>query len=81
MFDSPGGAAHLLGTLTPTYVPKSASHIPFISVSHIDTSGHIATMEAWYKSTDADCCPSGHAYTVWKWTGHTFVPGHTTITG
>ena len=81
VFDSPGGAAHLLGTLTPTYLPKSTSHIPYISVSHINTSGHIATTEAWYHLMDADCCPSGLAYTVWKWTGHRFVPGHTTIKG
>jgi len=81
VFDSPGGAAHLLGTLTPTYFPRSASHIPYLAVGHIDTSGHIATTEVWYTSMDADCCPSGRASTVWKWTGHGFLPGHTTISG
>jgi hypothetical protein len=81
VFDSPGGAAHWLGTLTPTYLPKSTDHIPYIAVDHITTAGHIATTEYWYTGMDADCCPSGRAYTVWKWTGHTFVPGHTTVTG
>ena len=80
VFDSPGGAAHLLGTLTPTYFPKTGGHIPYIAVSHIDT-GHIATTEYWYAPMNADCCPSGRAHTVWKWTGHRFVPGHTSVAG
>jgi hypothetical protein len=54
----------VLGTLTPTYFPKSTSHIPYISVSRINTSGHIATTEVWCHLMDADCCPSGRAYTV-----------------
>jgi hypothetical protein len=81
VFDSPGGAAHLLGTHTPTYFPKSGGHIPYITVSHINTAGHIATTELWYAPMNADCCPTGRAYTVWKWTGHGFAPGHTTIAG
>ena len=81
VFDSPAGAAHLLGTLTPTYFPKSTDHIPYLAVDHIDSSGHIATTEYWYSPVDPTCCPTGRAYTVWKWTGHGFVPGHTTIAG
>jgi len=80
VFDSPGGAAHLLGTLTPTYFPNTPAHIPYLAVDHINTAGHIATTEYWYTSMDADCCPSGRAYTIWKWTGHTFAPSRTTIT-
>lgn len=81
VFDSPGGAAHLLGTLTPTYFPKTTAHIPYIAVDRITTTGHIATTEYWYTSGDADCCPTGRAHTIWRWTGHNFVPGHTTVTG
>jgi hypothetical protein len=81
VFDSPGGTAHLLGTLTPTYFPRSADHIPYIAVDHIVTTGHIATTEYWYTGMDPTCCPSGRAYTIWRWTGHTFVPGRTTIAG
>jgi hypothetical protein len=81
VFDSPGGTPHLLGTLTPTYFPKTGGHIPYIAVSHIDTAGHIATTEYWYAPMNADCCPTGRAYTVWKWTGHGFVAGHTTVKG
>jgi hypothetical protein len=81
VFDSPGGAAHLLGTLTPTYFPKTHAHIPYISVDHITTTGRIATTEYWYTNSDPDCCPTGRAHTVWRWTGHGFVPGHTTVTG
>lgn len=81
VFDSPGGTVHWLGTLTPTYFPKTGGHIPYISVSNIDTAGHIATTEYWYAPMNPDCCPTGRAYTVWKWTGHGFVPGHTTVKG
>jgi hypothetical protein len=81
VFDSPGGTPHLLGTLTPTYFPKTGGHIPYIAVSHIDTAGHIATTEYWYAPMNADCCPTGRAYTIWKWTGHGFAAGHTTVKG
>ncbi len=81
VFDSPGGTAHLLGTLTPTYFPASAPHIPYLTVDHIDAQGHIATTELWYKPGNGDADPTGRAYTIWKWTGHGFIPGHTTIAG
>ncbi len=80
IFDTPGGAPHLLGTLTPTYFPNTHAHLPYISVDHI-TTGHIATTEYWYTNSNPDCCPTGRAHTVWRWTGHGFVPGHTTVTG
>ena len=67
-----------LGTLTPQYRPRSAAHIPFIVVKSIGAE-RIVTTEAWYASTDADCCPSGRATTSWHWTGHSFRPGRTTI--
>jgi hypothetical protein len=79
VFDSPGGHAHLLGTLTPQH--KTAMvHIPYIVVSHIETTGHIAVTEYFYNPANATCCPSGRATTVWKWTGRTFIPGRTKIT-
>ena len=80
VFSSPGGAPHLLGTLTSQYHPKSKSHLPYLAVQKIST-GKIATIEYWYASGNADCCPAGRAYTTWTWTGHKFVPGHTTVTG
>jgi hypothetical protein len=73
-----GGRLHPLGTLTPQYHPRSAAHIPSIAVASIG-AGRIVTTEYWYASTDADCCPSGRATTTWRWTGHAFVPGRTTI--
>jgi hypothetical protein len=80
---APAGSAsepHLLGTLTPQYNPTSAAHIPYIAVSRIDTSGHIAVTEYFYSPANPDCCPSGRAVTIWKWTGRTFIPGRTKIT-
>ena len=78
VFSGAGGKLHTLGTLTPRYRPRSASHIPFIVVKSIGAE-RIVTTEAWYASSDGDCCPSGRATTTWYWNGHSFRPGHTTI--
>src|SRR3984957_3590350 len=80
VFDSPGGKAHLLGTLTPQHKTSAMVHIPFIAVNRIETTGHVAVTEFFYNSANATCCPSGRATTLWKWTGHTFIPGRTKIT-
>ncbi|MGH3200868.1 MAG: hypothetical protein ACRDP5_02245 [Streptosporangiaceae bacterium] len=80
VFDSPGGHPHLLGTLTPQLKGNPMLHIPFIVVNRIETTGHVAVTESFYNSVDPTCCPSGHATTLWKWTGRTFIPGRTHIT-
>jgi len=80
VFDSPGGRPHLLGTLTPQYRPSPAAHTPYITVDRIDTAGHIAVTELFYRPSNPDYCPSGRAVTIWKWTGRKFVPGRTKIT-
>ena len=80
VFDSPGGKAHLLGTLTPQHKTSAMVHIPFIAVNRIETTGHVAVTEYFYNPANATCCPSGRATTLWKWTGRTFIPGRTKIT-
>jgi hypothetical protein len=80
VFDSPGGHAHLLGTLTPQLKGNPMLHIPYIAVSHIESSGHVAVTEYFYNAANATCCPTGRATTLWKWTGRTFIPGRTHIT-
>ena len=80
VLDSPGSRPHLLGTLTPQYRPSTAAHTPYITVDRIDTAGHIAVTELFYRPSNADCCPSGRAVTIWKWTGRKFIPGRTKIT-
>lgn len=80
VFDSPGGHAHLLGTLTPQHRTSAMVHIPYIVVDRIDTTGHVAVTEYFYNSADFTCCPTGRATTLWKWTGRQFVPGRTKIT-
>jgi len=80
VFDSPGGRPHLLGTLTPQLKGNPMLHIPFIVVDHIEGSGHVAVTEFFYNQPDPTCCPAGRATTLWKWTGHTFIPGRTHIT-
>jgi hypothetical protein len=81
VYSSPGGHPQFLGLLTPQFRPKGAPHIPFLAVAHIDTQGHIATTEFFYNPSNADCCPSGRATTVWKLAsyGGGFIPGHTKI--
>ena len=80
VFDSPGGHPHLLGTLTPQLKGNPTLHIPFVVVNHIETSGHVAVTEFFYNQPDPTCCPAGRAITLWKWTGHKFIPGRTHIT-
>ena len=80
VFDSPGGKAHLLGTLTPQHKTSAMVHIPSIVVNRIETTGHVAVTEFFYTSGNMTCCPTGRATTLWKWTGRTFIPGRTKIT-
>ena len=80
VFDSPGGKAHLLGTLTPQHKTSAMLHIPFIVVNRVESTGHVAVTEFFYNPANATCCPSGRAVTIWKWTGRTFIPGRTKIT-
>ena len=80
VFSGAGGKLHVLGTLTPQYRPRSASHIPYIVVESIGAE-RVVTTELWYASTDADCCPSGRATTTWHWNGRSFRPGPTIILG
>ena len=80
VFDSPGGKAHLLGTLTPQHKTSAMLHIPFIVVNRVESTGHVAVTEFFYNPANATCCPSGRATTLWKWTGRAFVPGRTKIT-
>ena len=80
VFDSPGGHAHLLGTLTPQHKANAMVHVPYIAVNRIESSGHVAVTEYFYNPANATCCPTGRATTLWKWTGRTFIPGRTHIT-
>ena len=80
VFESPGGKAHLLGTLTPQHKTSAMVHIPSIVVNRIETTGHVAVAEFFYTPGNMTCCPSGRATTLWKWTGRTFIPGRTKIT-
>lgn len=79
VFSGAGGRLHVLGTLTPQYRPRHATHIPFVTVKSISAE-RVVTTEFFYTGSDADCCPSGRALTSWHWNGHSFKPGRTTIT-
>jgi len=78
VFSGTGGRLHALGTLTARYHPRSAPHVPFITVRSIGAE-RVVTTEFFYGSADPDCCPSGRASTTWHWNGRSFKPGRTTI--
>lgn len=78
VFSGAGGKLHSLGTLTPQYRPRAAAHIAFITVMGIGAE-RIVTIEYFYASSDADCCPSGRASTTWHWNGRSFTAGRTTV--
>ena len=67
-------------TLTPGTAPALLTTTPYSTVDRIDTAGHIAVTELFDRPSNPDCCPSGRAVTIWKWTGRTFIPGHTKLT-
>jgi hypothetical protein len=50
-------------------------------VDAVTFHGHfIQVSENWYRSEDADCCPSGRATTIWTYQGGVFRPGIPHIT-
>jgi hypothetical protein len=59
VFDSPGGHAHLLGTLTPQHKTSAMVHIPYIIVNRVGSSGHVAVTEYFYNPANATFCPPG----------------------
>ncbi len=44
------------------------------------TRGRVVAYETWYRPSDATCCPSGTAVTVWTLQGGRLSPGAPRIT-
>jgi hypothetical protein len=78
VFDNPSGQLRTIGTVTPQHQPADV-HTSFID-SLTFARGRLVAHELWYRNTDATCCPSGKATTVWKYTSGRLVPGNTQLT-
>ncbi|GGP85369.1 hypothetical protein GCM10010247_68230 [Streptomyces calvus] len=63
VFSSEEGRLRHVGTVTPQqYIGGQASS--FVSV--LLDPGQVIAHESWHRRTDATCCPSGSAVTVWR---------------
>jgi hypothetical protein len=72
LFDNPSGRLDTIGIVTPRQQPADVhtSLIPSLRFAR----GRVIAHELWYRNTDATCCSSGKATTVWKYTGRRLVP-------
>ncbi|KOY54387.1 hypothetical protein ADK59_30065 [Streptomyces sp. XY332] len=72
VFTHQGNGLAALGAITPQQ--KSALYITAL-VGLEFAPGRITAHERWYRQTDAHCCPSGNADTVWTREGDRLTPG------
>jgi WD40 repeat protein len=79
VYDGSQGYPRVIGVITPRHRTSGGVHIPYVLKVAI-RPGQIAAYEAWYTSTDADCCPSGRATTTWRYQGGRLVPQNTQVT-
>ncbi|MET9252590.1 hypothetical protein [Streptomyces sp. NPDC003717] len=59
------GRLRALGTVTPQYEPDSGPHAALIGDLTL-ARGKVTAEEDWYRTSDATCCPTGVAVTVWS---------------
>ena len=69
----------LIGAVTAQEQPPHGTHVSYI-VSITMSPGSIVAHEDWYRASDATCCPSGTAVTVWSYTNGKLIPGTPDIT-
>ncbi|WP_433071020.1 hypothetical protein [Streptomyces iakyrus] len=64
VFQSDAGQLKSLGTVTARHNPENAPHVTLLG--DIDLAlGKATVEEKWYRPSDANCCPTGTAVTVW----------------
>ncbi len=74
-----GRTLTLIGAVTPQEQPSDQVHVSFFgSVSILP--GSVVAHEEWYRPSDATCCPTGKAITVWTYTHGRLVSGTPDIT-
>jgi hypothetical protein len=72
------GRLRVLGTVTPS-IHRPGLHVSLFESIKIDV-GRITAVEAWYRESDATCCPGGRATTVWTYSDGQLTPGLPDIT-
>lgn len=58
------GRLTALGTLSTQYNPTGVEHPTLIAASAL-VPGKVTVEESWFRPSDANCCPSGKAETIW----------------
>jgi len=71
------GTLAVLATLTPQHASSPGSHVAYFDTTPGGLEigkGKITAKEVFYGQTDATCCPSGRATTVWTLTDGSLSP-------
>ncbi|WP_330333541.1 hypothetical protein OHS33_30030 [Streptomyces sp. NBC_00536] len=72
VFTRKGDSLAALGAITP----RQKSDVYTTALVGLELApGRITAHEKWYRQTDAHCCPSGNADTVWTREGDSLTPG------
>jgi hypothetical protein len=58
------GDLRAIGMITPQEQLPNAQHVTLLDDVRVEP-GKVVVGEAWYRPSDADCCPSGKAVTTW----------------
>ncbi|MGW6935444.1 hypothetical protein ACWGE0_35655 [Lentzea sp. NPDC054927] len=58
------GKLELVGEISTTTMRDDAPHVPVLTAPRFE-KGAITVTEAWYRPTDANCCPTGASLTRW----------------
>ncbi|WP_241839431.1 hypothetical protein [Streptomyces sp. Root1295] len=73
VFGRAGKNLVVLGSITAQQESQAA--YPTALVRPEFARGRITVHEKWYRFSDAHCCPTGNATTVWTREGHRLAPG------
>lgn len=78
VFTHAGDGLAVLGSVTPQQNPPG----PYpTALAELDFApGRIVAHEKWWRTTDAHCCPSGNATTIWTRERNRLTPGDPRIT-
>jgi len=78
LYTGQGGTLRSIGIITPRAAAKNehVSYVEKIQISH----GQITAYEDFYNPSDADCCPSGRATSVWVYRDGQLLRQATTVT-
>lgn len=78
IFRLEAGRLHVVGIVTPRHLTPSAPHVPLVTVQIVP--GRVIATEYFYGPHDGDCCASGRARTIWRYSSSKLHPGRPVIT-